>query len=151
MVRYVIVRYPSSYPYEKQIELKGPRIDRPKVIIYALGEVDNLLDKAYRSYSRNRAYESWKVIFTSQLAGFIQSRLYAGDWYPSGYKDFALHFGSSSWLRLRRGGLRSGYTFFNISSFASSSLMLTIRKRTRGIKDVKFLNGRGRPRLYRKV
>lgn len=101
--------------------------------------------------SKSKALTSWKKIFSSKLAGYLQSALYNDTWNLNVIQDFKLKFGSSSWLGLK-GGPRPSWSTFTVSSFANSSLLFTLkntlseRKLCPGITNVRTTWPRGRPR-----
>jgi len=108
-------------------------------------EALKLIDEAsdtFRSYPEPQL--SFNKIFTSKLAGFIVSRLYAGKWNLDDlHQDFNMSFVKSSWMGSKL--CRHELDIFNSSSFASLSLANIFRycfgryRKIRGVKLKKVL------------
>jgi len=103
-------------------------------------EALELINKASDSFKHYPEAElSFNKIFTSKLAGFIVSRLYAGKWNLDDlHQDFNMSFVKSSWMGSKL--CRHELDIFNSSSFASLSLANIFRycfgryKKIRGVK-----------------
>lgn len=90
---------------------------------------------------------SWDSVFKSKYIGWVQSRLYAGDWNPEIIQDFELKFGNGSWGTLRGDKIHARLTLSNTSSYASKSLVNLLRynkgmKHLRRSEAMKFTTGK---------
>lgn len=99
--------------------------------------------------SGERALHSWKQLWSSRLAGFIQACMYKNSWTDTVYQDFELKFGGSSWLGLRP-AKHPQWSTFTVSSYATSSLLQTLSNRrrkwrSRSFTGIRFVFPRGRP------
>lgn len=115
-------------------------------------EIEGYIDTSVSSSLSNsseRILTSWKKIFSHKLSGFLQAALFKDGWNLRTEQDFSLKFGSSSWLGLQDGE-HPEWSTFTVSSFASQSLLLTLRnannwRARRSFKRVKLKWNRGRP------
>lgn len=80
------------------------------------------------SNSRSASLVSWQEIFSSKLIGYIQSRLYQGDWELKDlHQDFNLSYIPGSWYSKKKGNVPFA-SVFNTSSYASLSLYNIFRR-----------------------
>jgi hypothetical protein len=84
-------------------------------------DIIKYLDKD-ESTSSTSAGSSWREYFKSKLIGFVQSRLYQGDWNLENLEqDFNYRFVNQSWAE-KIGPKKGDLNVFNSSSFACYSL-----------------------------
>lgn len=127
------------------LEVKGS----VKEMLLALEEWDRLngLTDSKGKVSDDRVLHSWKRLWSHKFAGFIQACMYKDSWEDKFYQDFELKWKGSSWLAVQP--IREPkWSTFTVSSYASQSLLNTLRKgRIRGkvFTGIRFTYPRGRP------
>lgn len=101
--------------------------------------------------SKNRALHSWRAIWGSRLAGFMQACMYKDNWTDKVAQDFELNFGSSSWLGRKFNSHNPiRLSTFTASSYACASLLVTLKNsasrkfRQRHFEKVRFVPSRMR-------
>ena len=128
------------------LEVKGDIKD----MLLAIEEWDRLngLHDVGGPDSDKRVLHSWKRLWSHKFAGFIQACMYKNNWTDKFYQDFELKWKGSSWLAIQPSRSPTWSTF-TVSSYASHSLLNTLRKgKVRGkvFTGVRFTYPRGRPR-----
>lgn len=78
-----------------------------------------------------RKGQTWELIFKSKFIGFVQSRLYGGDWNQTIVQNFHLSSKPESWLekieKETKGYDVNALTIYNASSYACHSLANILR------------------------
>jgi Reverse transcriptase (RNA-dependent DNA polymerase) len=97
---------------------------------------------------------NWEELFKSKLIGWIQSRMYIGEWDITEIRqDFTLQFQNQSWTQLNIGSTmkraKADIDIFNLSSYACESLVNLLRwnskiRKARGTRFKFILTGGGK-------
>lgn len=84
-----------------------------------------------KSISKERVLDSWKRIFSRRLSGFLLSAMYNDSWNLNVEQDFTLKFYDNSWLDIqsKKRELPKYWNIFNVSSYATNSLLRTLTSR----------------------
>lgn len=133
---------------------KGSRLVFARSVRSALKQIDRRfseLEGLGGIYSGSS--DSWNRVFQSKYIGWVQARLYSGEWNPSVVQDFELKFGNGSWGALRSEKFDGvNFTLQNSSSYASKSLVNLLRysrgqKHLRRSEALKFTMGKSSGRV----
>jgi retron-type reverse transcriptase len=98
------IRYKENLTYEEAIDYL--RTTKPDLMIS--GKVTSGVN--------------WEKWFTSQIAGWIQSRMYNNDWKTTNFaQDFTFNYVKKSWSEIKVGQKHRGFEIMNMNVFTSSS------------------------------
>jgi len=108
-----------------------------------LGELPKVIDINLEDKGSSSWTDSWDNYFKSRLIGFVQSRMYSGNWNIDNLEqDFSLHLTKKSWGNHEK-FRQEGFTIFNISSYASLSLCNILRWKSKIRKPRRALRLKG--------
>lgn len=112
-------------------------------VIRYLSEIET--DENYES----RGKGSWIEFFKSKIIGFIQNRIYSGDWNLKNIvQDFEFHYVKKSWVESKHRIENWDLNIFNSTSYASLSLLEIFRQHQLNYKKGNLNYGtKGRPTL----
>jgi hypothetical protein len=108
---------------------KGSRLVYTSSVKTALKQIDEklaLLSSTGLSENVKTEY-TWDAVFKSKYIGWVQARLYEGNWNPEVVQDFELKFGNGSWGTLKGREFHAKFTLSNTSSYAAKSLVNLMR------------------------
>jgi len=108
---------------------KGSRLIYAKNVASAIRQIDIILEGLIKErYTGTLEIKNtWDQIFKSKYIGWVQARLYEGNWNPKIIQNFELKFGNGSWGDLKGAKHNAKFTLANTSSYAIRSLVNLLR------------------------
>jgi hypothetical protein len=108
---------------------KGSRLIYAKNVASAIRQIDIILESLIkeRYIGTLEIKNTWDQIFKSKYIGWVQARLYEGNWNPKIIQNFELKFGNGSWGELKGAKHNAKFTLANTSSYAIRSLVNLLR------------------------